>query len=250
MADQAYQWSQAAARYEEEYIDPYRPDVKNPLPRVLARLADRGKTAADLGCGIGPLLPSLAEQFGKVYAVDFAEGMLARARERCRGVTNVTFVETSLTNLKALAGRIDVAVAVNSLVMPDVGQADESLKQIRGCLRDGGVFLAIVPAMDAVHYYTMLLVERALAAGKPHEAARRNAAYHGEHVCFDFAFGQYRYNGLEQHFWQPFEIRHRWRKAGFDHVRLGRVWLSWKQFHCAEDLRRHRPPWDWFVYAR
>lgn len=250
MTHQAECWSQAAARYEHDYIDPYRPDVKNPLPKVLARLADRTKNAADLGCGIGTLLPSLAEKFGNVYAVDFAEGMLARARKRAGRLANVSFLETSLTKLETLAGKIDVAVAVNSLVMPDVADAERSLGQIRSCLRRGGVFLSIVPAMDAVHYYTMLLMERALASGKPHEAARRNAAYHGEHVCFDFAFGLYRYNGLEQHFWQPFEIRHRYAKAGFERVRLGRVWLSWKQFHCGEDLRRHRPPWDWFVYAR
>src|SRR5438128_2778259 len=134
MADQAAHWSRAAARYEEEYIDPYRPDVKIRLPKVLARVADRSKTAADLGCGIGPLLPSLAEKFERVYAVDFAEGMLARAREHCRGRSNVTFLQASLTDLAPLAAKIDVAVAVNSLVMPDVADAERSLQQIRACL--------------------------------------------------------------------------------------------------------------------
>src|SRR5213595_2760215 len=113
--DESRHWSSAAASYEDEFIDPYRSDVKNPLPRVLRRLADRGKVAADLGCGIGPLLPVLATSFGDVYGVDFAESMLARARQRCRDLQNVTLLHQSLTNLDVLAGKIDIAVAVNSL---------------------------------------------------------------------------------------------------------------------------------------
>src|SRR5262245_54206134 len=142
MGHQDRHWSAAAAGYEKEFIDPYRADVKNPLPRWLDRLADRKKTAADLGCGIGPLLPVLAAKFAHVYGVDFAEGMLTRARQHCRALKNVTLLQGSLTDLSALAGKIDVAVAVNSLIMPDIADAEKALGQIRACLRPGGVFLA------------------------------------------------------------------------------------------------------------
>src|SRR5688572_27959908 len=121
MTDQATSWSRAAAGYEARFIDPYREGTRNPLRDQLRRLARSGSlTAADLGCGVGPLLPFLAQHFKTVYAVDFAEGMLERARERCRGLSNVRFVQTSLTDLRELAAKIDVATAVNSLVMPDV----------------------------------------------------------------------------------------------------------------------------------
>jgi SAM-dependent methyltransferase len=250
MTDQAYFWSRAAKSYEQDFVDPYRPEVRNPLLEALRRLADpAGKTAADLGCGIGPLLPFLAENFQRVFAVDFAEGMLERARERCRGLRKVEFHHCHLMDLKPLASRVDVAVAVNSLVMPDITDLEKSLRQIHGTLRPGGVFLGIVPAMDAVHYYTMLLVDRALAAGKPMDAARKNAAYQGELALYDFAFGQFRYHGLEQHFWQPFELRYRLRRAGFHRVRLARVLLAWDQFACGTDLKRYTPPWDWFFQA-
>src|SRR5262249_49792098 len=116
-------------------------------------------------------------------------------------------------------------------------------------LRPSGVFLGIVPAMDAVHYYTMLLVDRALTAGKPLEVARKNAAHFNEHEQYDFAFGQYHYEGLEQHFWQPFEVRYRLRRAGFRHIRLAKVHLAWEQFACAVDLKHLAPPWDWFFQA-
>jgi SAM-dependent methyltransferase len=250
MSDQAHYWSRAAKSYEQDFVDPYRPGVRSPLLKRLRGLADPvNKTAADLGCGIGPLLPLLAQSFHHVFAVDFAEGMLQRARERCETLSNVEFLNLPLTRLESLAGQIDVAVAVNSLVMPDIMQLEECLGQIHRLLRPGGVFLGIVPAMDAVHYYTMLLVDRALAAGKPIEAARKNAAHFNEHTLYDFAFGQFRHEGIEQHFWQPFEVPYRLQRAGFRRIRLAKVSLAWEQFACRKELHRHPPPWDWFFEA-
>jgi len=250
MTDQAHSWSRAAKSYEEDFVDPYRPGVRSPLRQALRELADPArKTVADLGCGIGPLLPFLAEHFQHVFAIDFAEGMLQRARERCHHLRNVEYFQLPLTDLASLARRVDVAVAVNSLVMPEIPALEESLRQIRRLLRPGGVFLGIVPAMDAVHYHTMLLVDRALAAGKPIEVARKNAAHFVEHALYDFAFGQFHYEGLEQHFWQPFEVRYRLRRAGFHDIHLERVLLSWEQLACTKELKEHPPPWDWFFQA-
>jgi SAM-dependent methyltransferase len=251
MPTQDHLWSRAAASYEKDFIDPYLPDVRSPLPRVLRRLAGRGaRTAADLGCGIGPLLPLLAERFETVYAVDFAAGMLERARQTAAGRANVRFVHTNLGDLSAVAAPVDVAVAVNSLVMPDVRELERVLAEIRRVTRPGGWFVGILPAMDAVHYYTMLLLDRALASGKPMDAARKNAAHFADHDYYDFAFGQFRYQGLEQHFWQPFEVRYRFRSAGFRLRRLAKVYLSWDQFGAAAELRAHPAPWDWFFLAR
>jgi SAM-dependent methyltransferase len=251
MTSQAQHWSKAAASYETDFVDPYRPDVRSPLLATLHKLADpqRG-TVGDLGCGIGPLLPFLAEHFQTVHAVDFADGMLRRARARCAGLANVTFHLQALTELAPLHGALDVAVSVNSLVMPNILDQEACLREMHACLKPGGVFVGILPAMDAVHYYTMLLVDRALALGKPIAAARKNAADIGEHELYDFAFGQFRYEGLEQHFWQPFEIRHRFKRAGFRGLKLTPVLLSWQQFARGDELKHLPPPWDWFVQAR
>ncbi|MHB1424615.1 MAG: class I SAM-dependent DNA methyltransferase [Gemmataceae bacterium] len=249
MSEQAQHWSRAAEGYEETFIDPYLPEVRNPLRQAISMLADKGKTAADLGCGIGPLLPFLAECFGRVLAIDFAEGMLARARQRCQGLANVAFHKGELTELSDFAGQLDVAAAVNSLVLPDTTALDTALRAIHAALREDGHFLGIVPAIDAVHYFTMLLLERARLTGMPEDKARRNAAHHAEHEYYDFAFGTFRYKGLEQHFWQPFEVRYRLRRAGFRRIRMAKVHLSWEQFGCARDLSDQPPPWDWFFHA-
>jgi SAM-dependent methyltransferase len=248
--DQAHFWSDAAQRYEQEFVDPYGAGVRNPLPDALATLAARGsQTVADLGCGIGPLLPMLSERFQQVVAVDFAAGMLSRARERVRAHSNIEFFQRSLTDLSTLPGPVDVAVAVNSLVLPDPAELQQCLASVHALVKPGGSFLGIVPGMDSVHYLTMLLIDRAQATGMPLEAARKNAAMHAEHELYDFNFGEFRYRGLVQHFWQPFEIPYRLRKAGFRKVRVSKVSLSWDQFRSIRDLSENAPPWDWFFQA-
>lgn len=252
MQEQDHFWSRIAKVYEREFIDPYRADVRNnPLKKILHRLRDQqNRVVADLGCGIGPLLPFLACWFKTVYAVDFAEGMLERARERARDCSNVCFHQVSFLDLRALPETVDVAVAVNSLVLPNPADLEGALREIRRILKPDGYFLGILPAMDAVHYYTMLLIDRALKAGKPIEIAYKNAAHHCEHEHYDFAFGQFRYRGLEQHFWQPFEVAYRFQRAGFALKRLKKVHLSWKQFAGGKDLSDQPPPWDWFFLAK
>jgi SAM-dependent methyltransferase len=250
MSDQARHWSRAADGYEQRFIDPYREGTRNPLRAALRRLARSGRlTVADLGCGIGPLLPFLAQHFKTVFAVDFADGMLEKSRQRCSGLRNVRFVQATMTELGELERKIDVAVSVNSLVMPDVRDQEKSLSEVHRCLRPGGRFLGILPAMDAVHYHTMLLVDRALKSGMPVAKARQNAAKHGEHEQYDFAFGQFHFQGLEQHFWQPFEVGYRLGRAGFQRVRLAKVLLAWDQFSCGAELKDYPPPWDWFFQA-
>jgi SAM-dependent methyltransferase len=251
--DQGRQWSRHAARYDELFLDAFHPDVENPLLAALEAVPDPGrKTVADLGCGTGPLLPRLVRRFGRVIALDFAPGMIARARERLGpDAANVTFEARAMDDLGAYAGRLDVAVAVNSVVMPDVRQIDRTLRAIRAALRDDGVFLGVVPAMDAIHYHTMLLMDQALDRGMSPEEAERAAAFHAEHHYYEFAFGRFQFLGLRQKFWQPFEIRHRLAKAGFSSVELGQVLYPWDESLAGgADFADHPRSWDWSFAAR
>lgn len=253
--DQDRQWSRAAARYDELFLDAFQEGVENPLMAALEAVPDRGrKTVADLGCGTGPLLPELVGRlgFGRVLALDFAPGMLARARKRLGAdAGRVTFLARPMHALDDLAGALDVAVAVNSVVMPDVRLIDRTLRAIRAALRPGGVFLGVVPSMDAIHYHTMLLMDRALDRGAGPEEAERYAAFHAEHQFYEFGFGRFSFQGLRQKFWQPFEVRHRLSKAGFSSVELGQLLYPWDDsLACGPDLADHPRSWDWSFAAR
>jgi SAM-dependent methyltransferase len=246
-------WGRHAAGYDEVFLDPFRPGVRNPLWDVLDAIEEPGrKTAIDLGCGTGSLLPHLLDRFARVYALDFAQEMLERARERLgpERAGRVTFVRRAMHELDDLNGQVDVALAVNSLVMPDVRVIDRTLRSIFVGLRPGGIFLGIVPSIDAIHYHTMLLFDQALEHGLDLKEAEQFASFHAEHRYYDFAFGRFRFQGLRQKFWQPFEVEHRLEKAGFRGVRLTKVLYPWDDSLAGSaELGAYPPSWDWFFQA-
>jgi SAM-dependent methyltransferase len=251
--DQGRQWSRHAARYDDLFLDIFRPGVENPILAALEEVAEpREKTVADLGCGVGPLLPHLVGRFGQVIALDFAPGMIDRARARLGPAAEQVIFETRpMHELDDYAGRLDVAVAVNSLVMPDVRVIDQTLRAIRASLKPGGLFLGVVPSMDAIHYHTMLLMDQALDRGLSPEEAERSAAFHAEHHYYEFAFGRFQFQGLRQKFWQPFEVRHRLTKAGFATVELDKVLYPWDEsLPGGAELADHPQSWDWAFRAQ
>jgi SAM-dependent methyltransferase len=253
--DQDRQWSRHATQYEEVFLDALAPGVESPLLAALADVPDAGnKTVADLGCGTGALLPHLVGRFGRVIALDFAPAMLDRARRRLRrnsGLAKVTFLARSMHELDDLAESIDVAIAVNSIVMPDVRLIDRTLRAVRQALRPDGLLLGVVPSMDAIHYHTMLLMEQSLDRGATPEEAERFAAFHAEHGYYDFAFGKFLFQGLRQKFWMPFELRHRLTKAGFSSVTLDQLLYPWDEsLPGGPDFTDHPRSWDWAFTAR
>jgi SAM-dependent methyltransferase len=248
--DQA--WSRQATRYDELFLDPFRPGVVSPLLPALEAIPNRDTlTIADLGCGIGPLLPHLVDKFSRVIAIDFAPGMITKAKKRLgKKASKVEFHTRPMYELDDLAGQLDVAVAVNSIVMPDVRDIDRTLKAIHKALKPGGLFLSVLPAMDAIHYHTLILHDHALDRGLSPEEAERHAAFHAEHHYYDFAFGRFSFLGLRQKFWQPFEAKHRFSKAGFRDITLEQVLYPWDENIAGFQDFTHLPKsWDWFVKA-
>ena len=251
--DQDNQWSRHAARYDEVFLDAFHPGVENPLMTALEAVADPDeKTVIDLGCGTGPFLGYLVGKFGKVIALDFAPAMIARAKQRLgRRARSVEFLNRPMHELDDLKGTVDVAVAVNSVVMPDVRLIDRTLTAVHAALKPDGVFLGVVPSMDAIHYHTMLLMDQSLDRGTAPEEAERYAAFHGEHGYYDFAFGRFSFQGLKQKFWQPFELRHRLTKAGFRSITLDQLLYPWDESITGGAVFADHPKsWDWTFQAR
>jgi SAM-dependent methyltransferase len=113
---------------------------------TLKKLPGRKRmTVADLGCGRGSLLPFLVEQFGRVYAIDYAPASLAEARRAHPGL-GIVFRRRDLRDLTPLRGRLHVALAVDSIVGPRAEDVDRILEQVHQSLVEGGIFLATFPA--------------------------------------------------------------------------------------------------------
>ncbi len=253
--DQASAWSGSAADYAAEFLDPFRDSIENPLLGFLAEIDDetaRSMTVADLGCGTGPLLPHLVDRFGDVIALDFAEGMIDACRKRLgpKRSAKVRFLNRAMHELEDLAGSLDIAAAVNSLVMPDPRVVDATLRKIFESLKPGGQFLGVVPSVDAIHHHTLMLWDAYLDQGYSLEESQRLVATHMEHALYDFAFGKFEFGAIRQKFWQPDELAFRLRKAGFASVDLVKLEYPWDESLAGyKILKNHPKTWDWTFKA-
>ncbi|HJQ83332.1 MAG TPA: methyltransferase domain-containing protein [Candidatus Binatia bacterium] len=245
----ARDWDRVADDYFAAVVSPFSAGV----PRALLRALDAARTpertvAADLGCGIGTLLPALADRFRRVLAIDFSAAMLARARTACRA-RRVTFHRADLADLAPFHERLDVAVTVNAVLTPDVERLDRIFDQLRRVLRPGGALVGVFPAMEPVLYQGFLIHER---ERRVHTAPRARARTERilERRKYDFVFGTYRAGARVQKFFYAFELGRRLREAGFRRIRLGRVAYRWGDAVGGYESFPGEPPmWDWLVRA-
>jgi SAM-dependent methyltransferase len=248
---EARHWNKIARNYHDEVISPFQQGVENPLPGALRRLRGaRRLDAVEFGCGTGELLPLLSFRFRHVTAIDFSQAMLAEARKKVVR-SNVEFLRQDLRDLSTFRERFDVAVVVNAVLAPDPRDVNRILDGIFASLRPGGRLLGVFPAMEPVLYQAMLIFEEEIAAVPEEKRALSRTRRRLERSKFNFELGRYDEGGLQQKFFYQFEIAWRLRRAGFRHVRLGKVLYPWDPEQMGYEIFPDAPPmWDWFVSAR
>jgi SAM-dependent methyltransferase len=242
----ARDWDRVAPEYFSEVASPLRSGVPRPLLRALDAVPARLRgTVADLGCGLGLLLPALADRFHRVLAIDFSRAMLARARAGSAGRA-VTCHRADLADLSAFRRRLDVAVTVNAVLTPDPDRLERVFASIHDAIQPRGWLIGVFPAMEAVLYQGYLIHER---ERRRHEAesARRRTSRLIEAGRYDFVHATYSEAERTQKFFYAFELRHRLRRAGFSRVRIGRLVHPWAD--VGERFPGEPAIWDWLVQA-
>ena len=104
-----------------------------------ALTASSGERILDVGCGPGFYARELLDEIGpggSIVAVDASPDMLALARRRCEGHSNVTFREGNAAALPVDDGTFDAALCVQ--VMEYVPDPAAALAEIHRALRPGG----------------------------------------------------------------------------------------------------------------
>ena len=99
-------------------------------PRVLARLPARVGRALDVGCGDGSFAVTLAARADHVDAIDVSEHEVAKARERCADLPNVTVSRADLLSSGLEPGSYDVVTALASLHHMPYAEAVGALKEL------------------------------------------------------------------------------------------------------------------------
>jgi SAM-dependent methyltransferase len=116
---------------------------------IVARLAEwrllgKDRQVLDIGCGIGRIEQTLAPDIGAITGIDVAPAMIAEARRRCHGLTNVSFRQCGGTDLAEFADEsFDLVLAVDSfpyLVAAGPAVVERHFADAARLLRAGGAF--------------------------------------------------------------------------------------------------------------
>jgi SAM-dependent methyltransferase len=116
---------------------------------LLGQLAVLGpeRHVLDIGCGIGRFERGLADRVAAITGIDISPQMLETARQRCAGLANVEFIETSGRDLALFDdGSFDAVLAIDA--MPYVYRAGPPLAtthfdEVARVLRAGGDFVIL-----------------------------------------------------------------------------------------------------------
>jgi SAM-dependent methyltransferase len=247
---ESHQWDDYVHKYHELIVSPLQDGVQNPLYRELGKISDsRSLTVADLGTGRGDLLPILSERFKQVVAIDFSEEMLTLAREKYKTLPNVTFICADMRELTKHGLTFDIAIAVNSMLHTDPRQIHKTFQEIFNSLQEGGLFLGVFPAAEAIVHYAMLVNERELARTDDEQKAYERMRRIVERRKYCLLRGIYDDDGERQKLYYRFELGNRLRDAGFKYVRIRRVLYPWGLQGDYEAFPDKPPMWDWFVVA-
>ena len=126
----------AAERWEALRTELFGPRVE--LASLLG-LLEPVWVVADLGCGSGQLMAAMAPFVRRVIGVDGSESMLAMARVRLNGLTNVELRAGDLAAPPMDPGEANLAVL--SLVLPLVEDPDAVVQAAMATLAPGGRLL-------------------------------------------------------------------------------------------------------------
>lgn len=116
------------------------------MPDVVEKL-ERGARVADIGCGTGTAVLTMAEAYPatEVTGVDIDEHSIQRANERLNqaGLDNASF---QVGDAAALTGSFDLVTAFD--VIHDIAEPLDALHHVRSVLADGGVLLMMEPSVS------------------------------------------------------------------------------------------------------
>lgn len=242
-------WNRAAKCYDDDIFSVLRNDRNSVLRRALDQLA-KGKgvrTAGDLGCGSGIILPEVASRFREVQAIDLSPKLIELARESCRRFRNIEFHAADLSRrgkvLDALP-RLDVVVNVNVLIMASRPLREAILENLIRALSPGGHLLLVVPSLESV-----LLSNARLAEWN----RRRRSPRLPDKIVDARAVGEgiVKIEGVATKHYLREELELEMGRRGLQVCALEKIEYDWDtEFDVAPGWMREPFPWDWLCLAQ
>lgn len=247
-------WDKIAPEYFKHIESPFARGVKNPIFSMIRKIGNlEKKTVLEIGCGTGTLVPFLARNFKKVVATDISKKMIEIAKENNSGLENVEFKVMDMLNITRLRRKFDVIVSVNSILMPNIPKVNKVLKKAHKLLKKKGIFVAIMPSMDALIYQAMITYDKEYEKRGSRKKAKLVTSRIISKRNHDFCYGFFDVDGKQKHFY-GFELDYRLKKAGFRKFKIGKIHYPWESIECDPNPKRfiggiYEEIWDWTIYA-
>jgi ubiquinone/menaquinone biosynthesis C-methylase UbiE len=145
-ANAGYQTEQQRKGLAAGLGDPSRDERQKPGELIRAMGLQPGMTVADVGTGIGYMLPFLSRRVGAdghVIAEDIFDDFLASAKQRAENLKlpNVTFVRGTETDPKLPAAGVDIVLALD--VYHHFDYPEKMLAAIHQSLKPGGKLVVV-----------------------------------------------------------------------------------------------------------
>jgi SAM-dependent methyltransferase len=235
-------WNSSAENYYSDVISPLKDSVYNPLFEDIKKYSSKKNVVADMGCGIGELLPLLSKNFKEVHAWDYSEKMIEKCLSNKKENVHCKVKDITKVNEKNV---FDLVISVNSILEPDTKIIDRTFKNIYGTIKKKGIFIGVLPAIESYIYQAMLGAEELNDPIKFKEMKRQFLKE------ISIIKGCVKLGDETQKAFYRFEILHRMKKAGFKKIEINKVYYSWKAWKDAGQLYfpNESPPWDWYVKA-
>jgi ubiquinone/menaquinone biosynthesis C-methylase UbiE len=145
-ANTNYQTEQDRKKIAAGLGDPHRDEMQKPGLLIHDMGLQPGMTVADVGTGVGYMLPFLSKRVGadgKVIAEDIFDDFLAAAKQRAAesNSQNISFVKGTETDPMLPEGKVDMVLALD--VYHHFNYPEKMLAAMHKSLRDGGKLVIV-----------------------------------------------------------------------------------------------------------
>jgi trans-aconitate methyltransferase len=248
MNDRKY-WEETGRRYESEVFNVAAHDHGGIIRRGIVEA--NGKTAADMGCGVGNFLPLLADRFTRVTAVDFSSACLRQCENAHAAQGNISFLRGDLRKTGKLFAPVDFVLSVNAILSPRLVDQLAMLKTLHRHLRPGGRLLLIVPAIESALLTDHTLREWYVRTGSSPAAAARSVSGAARKAELSIEpDGTVTIAGTATKHFLKEELQLRLQSLGFKINDITKLEYAWDtEFDEPPRWMKEPYPWDWCVIA-
>lgn len=225
-------------------------DLNDTLKKQVNALSSRSKTAIDLGCGIGSLLPLLTDKYKNIYAIDAAEELLNVAKSKYT-FNNVEYLCHDLSGNIKPPVVADVTFCINVLISASREQRSAILKTVSRATNKNGISVIVVPSLESeIYQYQALLRQKEKNKIKAKNAINAINKLFSSEVASPVE-GIIDIGGALTKCYLKEELTLFVQQAGFVVEDIDKVEYAWDEVMDNPPGWLQQPcPWDWLVVAR